>query len=372
MRILFVTPSTPFDQSFGAGQRSGHLYKALQQHGEVDVLILQEGDSFSEKPGNFPGELARLTFAPSAWHAKYKPSPQVRKWIGDHLESTHYDLIVGRTLTPISKLGIISSAPTIVDLDDAYYRYVPHRESFVGLAVSLAKTALRTFSTKRAIGRFDYVWFTSESDKRQFPVRAGGVLPNIFPGTLPETLPASRESHSILFVGALWYGPNRHAADWFISKCWPEIVKQVPSAKLRLVGACAVSERERWNKTSGVESVGFVTDLAAEYRAANFTVSPIRYGGGTQIKVLESLVHGRAAIVSDFIYKRYSGAFESGVSLIVAESPEETIEQCVALLREPARAERLAMAGRELVANKFSWLVFHDEVCSCIDKIQKR
>jgi glycosyltransferase involved in cell wall biosynthesis len=362
MRILLVTPSTPFDQSFGAGQRSGHLYRALQQHGEVDVLILQEGDSFSEKPGNFPGELARLAFAPSPWYAKYKPCPQVRRWIDDRLKSTHYDLIVGRTLTPISKLGIVSSAPMVVDLDDAYYRYVPHSESLFGRAISFAKTALRTFQTKRAIQRFDYVWFTSDSDKRQFPVRFGGVLPNIFPGPLPAVHPAATETRSILFVGALWYGPNRHAADWFVLACWPKIVERVPAAKLRLVGACAESERARWNKTSGVEVPGFVPDLAVEYKAANFTVCPIQYGGGTQIKVLESLAHGRATVVSEFVYERYSGAFQSGASLIAVRSAEEMISQCVALLSDPARAEKIAEAGRKTVATKFSWFVFREAV----------
>ena len=47
-----------------------------------------------------------------------------------------------------------------------------------------------------------------------------------------------------------------------------------------------------------VEVSGFVQDLPPVYERAAFTVAPIYWGGGTKIKVLESLAYGRTCVAS--------------------------------------------------------------------------
>lgn len=370
MQILLITPSSPFDQSFGGGQRSAHMYSALLQHGTVDVLVLIEGQTFAASAGNFPAELARVTFQAGPWHTKYTDRPDVAGWIAANLDLTKYDLVIGRSLTSLCMAGVKSAAPQLVDVDDAYYSYVPAGPSFTDRLAGIAKTMMRKFLTKRAMRRFDYVWVASAMDLAAYPVRQGGLLPNI-PSRTNPILPAPASGKDILFVGAMWYGPNRDAVDWFIANCWTAILAKMPSATFTIVGACGADELARWNAVPGVRALGFVDDLAAQYQRARFTVSPIRFGGGTQIKVLESLCFGRTAVTSAFIYQRYAEIFVASQSLMVAHSADEFIRHCLSLLGNPGRAAELAMVGHGIVNAAFSKDVFEKSVADGVAKVRQ-
>jgi glycosyltransferase involved in cell wall biosynthesis len=162
----------------------------------------------------------------------------------------------------------------------------------------------------------------------------------------------------ILFVGSLWYAPNIEAVSWFIEHCLAGIRRQVPGARFRVVGAGPEDRRRRWMATPGVDCTGFVDDLAAQYALASVTIAPLHYGGGTQIKTLESIAYGRAPIVSTFVFDGYDGEFVRDRSLRVADTPDETIGACVELLTDPARAVELAAAGHAVVAERFSEATF--------------
>ncbi len=65
-------------------------------------------------------------------------------------------------------------------------------------------------------------------------------------------------------------------------------------------------------------------------------VVPVRYGGGTRVKILESFAH-RVPVVSTRL-----GAegleVEDGVHLLLADGPEDFAAATVRLLRDPAFA----------------------------------
>ena len=368
MHILLVSPSSPFDQSFGGGQRSAHMYASLLQHGTVDVLILIEGRVFSAARGTADGVLATITFEAGPWQGKYKARPDVAGWITKNLDLDKYDLVVGRSLTTFCMAGIESMAPQVVDVDDAYYSYVPGGPSFVARLAAQGKTLMRKILTKRAMQRFSYVWVASAIDLEAYPVPHGGLLPNI-PSRIAGKLPEPTEGNNILFVGAMWYGPNKDAVDWFIENCWASIRTKIPSAIFTIVGGCSSELIAAWNTIPGVRALGFVDDLAAQYQQARFTVSPIRFGGGTQIKVLESLGFGRTAVVSEFIHRRYAEIFVAGKSLLVAYSADQFVHRCLELLEDPAQATELANTGHRIVNASFSKSIFDKGVADGIDRV---
>jgi glycosyltransferase involved in cell wall biosynthesis len=222
------------------------------------------------------------------------------------------------------------------------------------------KTRARTLVTHHTLKRFSHAWFASARDQHRFLGTPSSVLPNVVPRVC-ELPPAPPDTPTILFVGALWYRPNVDAVDWFIANCWSSVRRAVANVRLRIVGAGPLAQRERWSRIPGVECAGFVADLAAEYQAAHFTIAPVRFGGGTQIKTLESLAYGRAAIVSGFVDAGYSGAFTDG-SLIVADSADEMTAACLRLIGSPAEAARLASAGRAVVQERFGWSAFRSAV----------
>jgi glycosyltransferase involved in cell wall biosynthesis len=371
MRILLVAQTAPSDTSFGSAQRTALMYRALREHGRVDVLIVNEGEAFAARDGEHGDEVvARLIVKTAPWHARYGADAQTGQWARARLASRRYDLVVARYLATAGRFGDVFDVPLIADADDAYYRYAPSGPSASARGVSLVKTRARMFATRRALRRFTHVWFTSARDQRRFPGTPSSVLPNVAPGVC-ELPPAPRDAPTILFVGALWYRPNVDAVDWFIANCWPAVRRAVANVRLRIVGAGPVAQRESWSRIPGVECAGFVADLAPEYQAAHFTITPVRYGGGTQIKTLESLAYGRAAIVSGFVHDGYSGAFTEG-SLIVADSAAEMTAACVRLIGCPSEAVQLASAGRAVVQERFSWPAFRSAVAEGLLRARQR
>ena len=141
-----------------------------------------------------------------------------------------------------------------------------------------------------------------------FSLRCASILPNAVAHSDGAAESVAASEPVALMVGSLWYRPNLDAAERFIFECWPEIRRSVPDARFRVVGGAGIEEpRVRaWSRIPGVECPGFVDDLAAEYRRARLTVMPIRSGGGTQIKALESLSHGRAPVVSRFVAQGFA------------------------------------------------------------------
>ena len=111
-------------------------------------------------------------------------------------------------------------------------------------------------------------------------------------------------------------------------------------------------------KVAGVVPVGFVADLTSAYRECAFTVAPIFSGGGTNIKVLESLAFGRACVLTEHAHRGYQKTLRHLESVYVAKSAAEMTAGCVELLGKPALCETMGKQGAGIVSEHFSFEAF--------------
>lgn len=355
MRILLVTPVSPFGPSFGAQQRSKLFLDALAGMGQVDVAIVRSGTRFHvTRPAD--GVAVDVEWRPSRlgvdrYSASSRISRAVTEGLGRNLDT--YDLVVGRVIGSMAKLHLPRGVPTLVDLDDICYRYADASMGWLKAMRFKWRSRLSTWLAEREMHRFSGAFFISRQDHVLFPKQRGWVLPNIAHGfDLKPDFAASGQT--LLFVGALWYGPNRTGVDFFLRHCWPAIVRAEPGAKLLLAGAAPPAVRAEWERIPGVAAPGFVEDLAATYKSACFTVAPIYAGGGSNIKVIESFAHGRACVTTAFSMNGFREVFGDGTSLIGARDAQEMIEACLSLLRNPDEREARARLGHALTAQHFS------------------
>ncbi len=352
-RILLVTPASPFVVQSGAQQRTALLYGALTALGTVDVLLLSDGTRRAVEKSTDPRVLAEAHWRSlPAGINKYGVDRRLTQLCREHVPFADYDLVVGRYLNPICKLKLPSSARTLVDLDDWGYSYRETRSGGLPNCLARAKSGYARLLADRQIRRFDAFFFLSERDRTGIHDVVSEVLPNI--PFAPPTMPLSDNpsSKQILFVGALWYGPNREGIEFFLDHCWPDIRTRVPDATLLLVGAAEPALRERWASLPGVSAPGFVDDLGEAYKNAAFTIAPIHFGGGTNIKVLESLAYGRACVTTPHC----SAAFpdlEAAMGLVVARTTKEFIDACVSLLSDTSLRTQHAEAGRRVVESAY-------------------
>lgn len=114
----------------------------------------------------------------------------------------------------------------------------------------------------------------------------------------PELIPPSNarwawaEGASLLFVGDVDYFPNRDALEWLVHEFMPELWRILPDARLEVVGTRR--EQVSWIDDRRLVVHGRVSDaeLTRLHMSSTLSVSPIRYGSGVKMKVLDAAAHG--------------------------------------------------------------------------------
>ena len=353
--ILLVSPASPLDPKSGAQQRTALLHQALQALGEVDVLLLEPTSGPSQLAPAKPGIRAH-----GLWHqrplgiGKYEPDRALNQALGAAgVDLSRYSLIVSRYLNPIAKLAIPPGVRTVVDLDDWGYHYAP---GTLALAARL-KSIYAAWLAQRQLKRFDAYFFVSQRDQARHPELQSAILPNI-PFNPPAQPFPQVDSSTLLFVGSLWYAPNREGIDRFLARCWPAIKAAQPQARLLLVGAAPPAVRQAWEQHPDVSAPGFVDDLGEAYRQAAFTIAPIHSGGGTNIKVLESLAYGRACVTTPHCANAFSHDFVNTKGVVVAHNATNFSEACIQLLCNADTRRQYALAGRSIVEHSYNHSIF--------------
>ena len=185
--------------------------------------------------------------------------------------------------------------------------------------------------------------------RRLFRTQKVEVVPNAM--QLPERVLPLAANKQLLMVGAYGYDPNADAAEFFITEVLPLIRQRVPDAELHLVGASPQSIPSFTRKPDGVTFVGYADDLAATYAASRVVVCPIRYGGGTRVKLVEAAGWGKP-IVSTTIGAEGLGMVH-GNDALIADSAEAFADACVSLLGDDALCKALARGARSLAEQAF-------------------
>ncbi|TMK54755.1 MAG: glycosyltransferase, partial [Actinobacteria bacterium] len=156
-------------------------------------------------------------------------------------------------------------------------------------------------------------------------------------------------THDLLLVGTLSYPPNAEAARWLCE----EVLPHLNHASVALVGSNPPPEVRALARDSSVTVVGAVADVTSWYERTRVAVVPLRAGGGTRIKLLEALAHGRP-VVSTTVGVHGLDFLPGRDGVLVADRPAEFAAHCQSLMDEPEFAERLAVAGRDVVARTAS------------------
>ena len=150
---------------------------------------------------------------------------------------------------------------------------------------------------------------------------------------------------SILFVGNFLYEPNIDAALYFSQHIFPLIMKDVPNAKLLLVGNAPPPEICSLTLNKHIEVSGYVDSLTNFYKAADVVVCPLRIGGGVKVKVLEALNAGKAIVSTSIGAQGLDLSTYQAVT--VADEVADFAEKVVRFLLDPQeryRQEQQALA----------------------------
>lgn len=166
--------------------------------------------------------------------------------------------------------------------------------------------------------------------------------------TRPVPDPQPGVSHMCLFVGSN-AEPNIIGLQWFLTEVWPLVRAAVPYAELNVAGGVAAGVSIR---PAGVNFLGQVSDLRSLYREAGVVVSPLRFGSGLKIKLVEALSQGKAAVVTSITMQGVEAITAPGV--LQADLPDMFAAAMISLMQDDVKRIALCRAALSVARLHFA------------------
>jgi glycosyltransferase involved in cell wall biosynthesis len=159
---------------------------------------------------------------------------------------------------------------------------------------------------------------------------------------------------TLLFCGSLDMYPNQDAVKYFFEAIWPALRSRHKDIEIYMVGRQPPDWlKARADTDNRLHVTGFVDDVRSYFRKATICICPIREGGGTRLKILDSLAMGVPVIGTSFACSGLNLRHDRDV--IMADDADEFVRQVGQLLEKADLRLRIGSAGRQVVEREYSW-----------------
>lgn len=165
------------------------------------------------------------------------------------------------------------------------------------------------------------------------------------------------DSKSILYMGNLSWKSNMEGLSWFVENVFPRIIEKLPEVNLTIVGSGPYSKLTSDNRN--ITYLGYVKDISHIYDNEKVFIVPLFEGSGIRIKILEAF-NNEIAVVSTELACKTIGA-KNNEEILIANNEEEFCKSVISLLVDDKKNEKIRMAGKKLLEQKFSLAKRQDE-----------
>jgi len=151
----------------------------------------------------------------------------------------------------------------------------------------------------------------------------------------------------VLALASYDYEPNIEAILAVLRDVWPAVRRQRPEARLVIAGRRSERLPAEVAGTPGVEILGTLDQVDPAYRGAAVTLALAATGGGSQLKVTESLARGRCAVLSSFAAAGLPPNLAGGAGCLVAADDSQAAAHILQLLSDVDDRWKREQAGWE-------------------------
>jgi glycosyltransferase involved in cell wall biosynthesis len=148
-------------------------------------------------------------------------------------------------------------------------------------------------------------------------------------------------------IGGFNWGPSYTAAERLITRLWPEIKRQVPDAKLQIVGRDARRALAKFGDIQGLEIFQDVPDTLPYFANTDVMLYAPISGSGMKVKVMEAFALGTPVVTTTEGVEGLPAG--DGVHAGICEDDRGLIDRTIALLTDPGAADRRRSNARTLL-----------------------
>jgi glycosyltransferase involved in cell wall biosynthesis len=223
--------------------------------------------------------------------------------------------------------------------------------------VALEKKALEVFDAHLTVSDRDREHLLSiRPDAKVFTIDNGTDISSFANVATTET----QDKHRIIFIGSMDYHANIDATQYFAREVWPQIYAKQPDWVFTIVGRNPPPAVTALADLPNIEVTGTVDDVRPYYREALASVVPLRVGGGSRLKILESMA-ARVPVVSTRL-----GAegleVNDGETIIIQDIPAGLAEAVIKIATDEKQRSSIIDAAYKLAVGRYDWTAVGTEL----------
>jgi sugar transferase (PEP-CTERM/EpsH1 system associated) len=377
LKILFLANRVPYPPYRGDKLKIWNLARRLRDRHELYLL------TFAQTPEDltWKAELEKvftqvhLVYLPKwksaaqcltgLWDNRplqllYFQSAEMQQKLDSLLRQHHFDAIHVQHLRMSPYLADRQDLARILDLPDAFSLYWERRKTIKrGLLTTLFENEeqRRVLKYEQVLKKYNLSLVCSQEDLEYLKKMHGVHNLRLLPNGVDRTTfaPGGHDyshNHTILFTGNMDYAPNVDAVGYFVKDILPVVRKQLPEVKFVIAGQRPVKKVLEL-ASDHVEVTGFIKHLAEMYNKASVVVAPLRFGAGTQNKVLEAMAMGIPVVCSHIGFGGLG--ISSGEGAIMQRDPEAFAQSVITLLQSEQLRRTIGAKGMDVIARNFDW-----------------
>lgn len=392
-RLLFLCQTLPYPPHGGVEARTFNVLRLLAR--EFDVVAL----CFFRKGGAVQGKIRESVDALSEY-ARLQAFPIPQEWsrsrlIWDHLRSlmTHrvytvtayesaeyrqqlerllatevFDLVHMDSMDLSGYLPLLGGLPVVCVHHNAESQLLARRATVTTpapLALYLKHQArLMSIEERRTLDRVALNVTVSQADAQTLRQAAPGARFHVVPNGVDVSLfsPSERvNSNEIVFLGGTAWFPNLDGMEWFCDAILPHLQQRMDTKpRIIWVGKATPEQREHFANDFGVSMTGYVPSVQPFVGPATVFIVPLRFGGGTRLKILDAWAMGKAVVSTSVGCEGLDA--RDGENIVIRDDPEQFAAAVVDLLADSGRVAALGRAARETAERVYSWDVIADDM----------
>jgi glycosyltransferase involved in cell wall biosynthesis len=186
---------------------------------------------------------------------------------------------------------------------------------------------------------------------RMAPAARIAVVPNGV--DIEEFLPDHTTGAGVAYVGGTSPSPNLDALDFFCEQVLPRVRAMAGHLPVQWIGRASVEQQHYYRREYGVELSGYVEDVRPLMRNAACHIVPLRAGGGTRLKILNSWAMGKAVVSTSLGCEGLAAV--DGDNILIGDAPNDFARAILAVLGDGALRRRLEERGRATAERLYSW-----------------
>lgn len=196
------------------------------------------------------------------------------------------------------------------------------------------------------------------------------IIPNGVDIDYYDAVKVEQEPASIIFTGWMRHFPNMDAVNFLLKEIMPLIIRKRPDIRLYLVGGpypehvqCIAAN------TPQVILTGFVDDIRPFIKRATVSITPLRIGGGTHLKVIEAMAAGTPVVTTPVGAEGLP--VKHGKHAWIAADAEGLADGVLQLLEDKRLRKMITAEARCLVEKEFDWSIIAKKQMAFYQQILK-